>query len=249
MTTLTLTADTVTTSILLEIALTSSVTKITRIDVNGTNDVRVKDYQLPSAASGKLILSDYEAANGINTYAVYTAAGTVTASAVLTLATPWFLIPRLPNFSAKVQQLTDYSSSRKSLSVAHDIIGRPDPVLALGGMGTRRGQLEIWMPDYPSAAALEDVFNRQEVAMLKQSVPKMDMFFIPETLDVVPYTPQGQSTCYRFTVNFRETKRPTGSLRGAIGWTFEELAVSFASFNEVAAAYATFDDLLLQREV
>lgn len=248
MTSLKLTADVATTSVLLEISLTSPVTKITRKDVNGVNEVRTKEYQLPSAATGKLIVSDFEAANGTNTYTVETNAGAVTGSTVLALESPWFLIPRLPNFSAKVQQLTDYSSSRKSLSVVHEVIGRPDPVLALGPMGTREGQLEIWMPDYESASELEDVFNRQEIAMLKQTNPRMDMFFLPEAVDIVPYSPDGQATNYRFVVNFRETKRPTGFLRGAIGWTFEELAYAVPTFNDVAAIYDTFDDLLLQKE-
>src|SRR4051794_26070076 len=136
MTTIKLTPDTVTTSILLEITLTSPVTRISRTDANGTNDVRVKEYQLPSAGSGKLIISDYEAANGSNKYTVYSSGGTTTKTATLTLDSPWFLMPRVPNFSAKVQQLTDYSSSRKSLSVVHEVMGRPDPVLALGPMGT-----------------------------------------------------------------------------------------------------------------
>lgn len=248
MTTIRLEADVATTSILLEITLTSPVTKITRTDANGVTDVRMKEYQLPSAATGKLIVSDYEAANGSNSYTVYTNAGTITASAVLTLESPWFLIPRMPNYSAKVQQLTDYSSSRKSLSVIHEVIGRPDPVLSLGPMGTRQGQLEIWMPDYESASELEDVLNRQEVAMLKQTNPRMDMYFIPEAVDIVPYDPDGDSTKYRFTVNFRETKRPTGYLRGAIGWTFAELAYSFRTFNDIAVAYTSLDNLLLQRE-
>ncbi|APX03370.1 hypothetical protein [Arthrobacter sp. QXT-31] len=248
MTILRLNPDVATTSILLEVLLTASVTRITRTDVNGTQDVRMTPYQLPSPATGKLIVSDYEAANGENTYTLYTDSGTVTGTATLTLDSPWLLIPRMPNFSAKVQQITDYSSSRKSLSVANEVIGRPDPVLALGPMGTRQGQLEIWMPDYQSAAALEDVFNRQEIAMLKQPVPKMDMFFIPEQTDIAPYTPEGKETQFRFIVNFRETKRPTGSLRGAIGWTLEELAYSFPTLNDVAMAYSSLDNLLLQRE-
>jgi hypothetical protein len=211
--------------------------------------VRVKEFQLPSANSGKLIVTDYEAANGTNEYTVYTSTGTTKVNSVeLTLDSPWFLMPRVPNFSAKVAQLTDYSSSRKSLSVVHEVMGRPDPVLALGPMGTREGALEMWVPDYATAAALEEVFNQREIAMLKQPVAKMDMFFLAQSVDVAPYSPEGQATSYRFVVNFREAKRPTGFLRGGIGWTFDEVAYSFDTFNEVAAVYSSFDNLTLQRE-
>lgn len=71
MTTITATPDTATGSVTLQLTQTSSVARVTRSNANGVSDVRVATGQLPSAATGTTIITDYEAAHGVNNYTAY----------------------------------------------------------------------------------------------------------------------------------------------------------------------------------
>jgi hypothetical protein len=44
---------------------------------------------------------------------------------------------------------------------------------------------------------------------------------------------------------FIEVRRPIGNLAGALGWTFDELATEFVSFDAVRLAFVDFDSLTL----
>ncbi|MDO5876498.1 hypothetical protein FV140_14630 [Paenarthrobacter ureafaciens] len=171
---------------------------------------------------------------------------TVSTSANLTLAKPWLMVPIAPNFSETVESITDYSSGRASNSTVHRIIGRADPIVVQGKLGTRTGTLEIWTDSVASARNLERVFDRGETVMLKQPVDGIDMYFTADDLEVSPYSVEGvQETRYKFTVRFTEVKRPTGNLSGALGWNFDALAAGYGSFSAILAVYPTFDDLTI----
>lgn len=58
-------------SIALDITKTTDVVKVVRTNVNGSEEVRASEGQLPSTGTGSLILQDYEAAHGLNSYNVY----------------------------------------------------------------------------------------------------------------------------------------------------------------------------------
>lgn len=250
MTTLTATPDIATASVLLTITKTETVSHIERTDINGTHRVRVPEFTLPSTEAGVLHLTDYEASHGVNTYRVYHSGSTnvASASAVLALVQPWLFVPVLPNKSVSVAQITTYNASRASSTILHKVIDRTEPVVNMGKLGLREGQLDIWCPDYLTTRSLDEALNTGEVMMLRQEVPGLDMWFTTSEVDVQPFSEQGLQTRYRYSVRFQETLRPDGFLKGARGWTFDELAESFASFDQVTAAYATFDDLLIGKE-
>lgn len=250
MTTFTATADSSTGAITLTLAQTSSVTAITRNNGNGVAPVRAAAGQLPSPTSGTTIITDYEAGEGMNTYTAYVPdeGGGVTqlaAVATLTLPGPMLLVPIAPNYSEFLETVTDYSAGRDSGSTVHEIIGRPDPIVVLGQLGTRRGNLELWAGSLTDAARLVRVFDRGEVVMLKQTVPGMDMYFTGLSVDVAPWQAAAAQTRYKVTVTYQEVTRPSGNLAGALGWTFDALAIAYPSFDAVTAAYSTFDDLTL----
>ena len=71
MTSILATPDSVTGSVDLTITKTATVNKIVRTNVNGSEEVRSSAGQLPSIGSGTLVLTDYEASNGLNSYNVY----------------------------------------------------------------------------------------------------------------------------------------------------------------------------------
>ncbi|MFF2842699.1 hypothetical protein [Paenarthrobacter sp. NPDC057981] len=171
---------------------------------------------------------------------------TVSTTANLTLAKPWLMVPIAPNFSETAESITDYSSGRASNSTVHRIIGRADPIVVQGKLGTRTGTLEIWTDSVASANKLARVFDRGETVMLKQPVSGLDMYFAADDMEVSPYSVEGvDATRYKFTVRFTEVKRPTGNLSGALGWNFDALAAAYGSFSAVLAAYPTFDDLTI----
>jgi hypothetical protein len=248
MTTLTATPDTATGSIQLSITQTNSVTKILRSDSNGIAEVRAASGQIPSAATGTTVISDYEAANGVCNYTVTTtdASDIATASATLTVAKPWLMVPIAPNYSETVETVTNYSAGRSSRSTVHQIIGRADPLIVLGKLGTRTGTLEIWTESIVSANKLARVFDRGEVVMLKQPVSGMDMYFTADDLEISPFNVEGPDlTRYKFTVRYTEVVRPYGNLAGALGWTFNALASRYSTFDQILSDYATFDALTL----
>lgn len=199
-----------------------------------------------STVGGRLILTDYEAAQGTNAYNVYKADGTfVTASTELVIDKPWLMVPIAPNYSEQVDTITDYSAGREMRSTVHHIIGRSDPLVVMGKLGSRSGTLEFLAWDLQDVARLARVFDRGEPVLLKQVVPGMDMYLAASSVEVSPHAVEGDLTRFKFTVNYQEVSRPYGDLAGALGWTFDQLAAEYTSFDAVAAAFATFDDLTL----
>jgi hypothetical protein len=251
LTSLTATPDIATASVLLSITKTATVNRIERTDINGTHEVRVPAYTLPSAGTGTLHIYDYEAADGALTYRVYGAgaAAVATKTATLSLAQPWLFVPALPELSVTVPQITSYRSARNTSTILHKVIERRDPVVKLGKLGLREGQLDIFCPDYLTTRELDAAVDSGEILQLRQTVPGLDMWFAVVDTDVQPISEEGAQTTYLYSIRFSETSRPVDLLKGARGWTYEELANSFDTYAEVAAAYATYGDLLINKEV
>jgi hypothetical protein len=247
MTTITAIPSTATASVALDLTLTASVTKIVRTNVSGSAEVRPPAGQLPSAASGTLVMTDYEASHGVNSYNAYAADGSfVTASATLVIDKPWLSVPVMPQYSEQVDMVTSYGSTREAATTVHRPLGRADALVVMGKLGDRSGSLELYCATYADARRLERVFERGEVVQLRQRVPEMDMYFTVTGIPVAPYQALGEDgTRWALTINYVEVRRPLGLLAGALGWTFDALAVDFASFDEVAAAFADFDALTL----
>lgn len=251
MTTVAVTTDDTLGTVSLSIAQTASVASIVRSDRNGVAPVRAAAGQLPTPATGTTVITDYEASHGPNAYTIYHADGSVaaTTTASLALARPMLLVPIAPNYSEAVDTITNYGAGRESFSTAHRIIGRADPVVVLGKLGTRQGTLEIFTVDLEDAARVVRVFDRGEAVLLKQAVAGLDMFFTAESLDVSPYEVKGEQTRWKLTIAYLEVTRPYGNLAGALGWTLDQLAADYATLDAVLASYATLDDLTLGDEL
>lgn len=247
MTALTATPDDALGAVALTITQTASVTSVTRSDRNGVASVRAAAGQLPTATSGTTVLTDYEASQGVNTYTVYHADGSVAATqtASLSLSRPMLLVPIAPNYSEAVDTITNYDAGRQSHSTAHRIIGRADPIVVMGKLGSRQGTLEVFTSSLEDAARVVRVFDRGEAVLLKQTLAGMDMYFTADSLDVAPYEVQGEQTRWKLSISYQEVIRPYGNLAGALGWTFDALASAYPSFDAQLAAYTSFDNLTL----
>lgn len=247
MTTITATPDTSNGNVSLDLTLTAPVVRVVRTNVNGSEEVRTPEGQLPSNATGTLILIDFEAAHGLNTYNAYAADGSfVTTSITFDIGGPWLSVPVMPQYSEQVETVTQFSANRDAATTVHRPLGRADALVVMGKLGTRTGTLQIFCHSYAEARTLERVFERGEVVQLRQRVEGLDMYFTATGIPVSPYAVAGETdTRWSLNVNYVEVRRPIGNLAGAFGWTFDTLAADFASFDAVSAAFADFDALTL----
>lgn len=219
-------------------------TTITRVDVNGARPVRLLDGQEPIA--GVLTVTDYEPAlTGSIRYDVTDTDGVTTSQTIAApvVSNPWLHVPVLPSVRVELDLVTDYNAERPNGTTVHEVIGREDPLPVMGPSRTRRGRARVWAPDYATARAAEDVLRQGEVVMLRQpTYPGLDMYLVPESLQVVPIgaTVEGQRWALEF--GYLEVAAPTGPLLGGTGWSFADVA-KFATFADVRATYDTFADL------
>lgn len=249
MTSITATPDQATGSILLEITQTAPVLRVLRTNQNGISEVRALAGQFPSTGAGRLILTDYEAAHGLNSYTVIDAGKGAAAAVRLDLDLPWLMVPVMPHYARQVETITGYNAGRESLGKVSTVPGSAAPVVALAPLALRTGSLDLWAPSLAVARSLESVFDRGEIAMLKQRVPGMDMYFTTTKTSITPHEVDGEDgTLWNLAVDYAEVSRPAGPLAGALGWTFDALAAAFPSFDAVTAAYASFDDLTVNRQ-
>lgn len=170
----------------------------------------------------------------------------VSSTVTLDIDKPWLSVPVMPQYSEQVEAITQFDASRESNTTVHRPLGRADSLVVMGKLGDRTGSMEIFCNTYTDARRLERVFERGEVVQLRQRVAEMDMYFTVTSIPVSPYSVISEgATKWSMTVNYIEVRRPIGDLAGALGWTFDELAASFASFNAVTPAFTDFDALTL----
>lgn len=249
MTTLTLTPDAGTGSVLLDIQPAGrTVLRVLRTDANGTAEVRGMAGQFPAGGAGRVILADYEAAAGTLQYSVQTDAGAVNGTTALQLDTPWLTVPLMPNLSEPVEAVMDYRASRPSLGRVLEVLYRPDPLPVLRPLGSRAGSLAIHAASLADALRIERVFSRGQVVLLRGLVAGMDMYLVPEDVAHAPVSNDDDTGhTYEVTVGYRQVSRPAGPQSGALGWTYNAVLGSFGTYAELAAAYDTYDDLTVNR--
>jgi hypothetical protein len=235
-------------AIRLTIGTTLALASLVRADSTGTADVRVRQGGLAAPAAGSsMIHTDYEPAQG---GVIYTATDTAGASAQVSvqfaLASPWLLVPVLPNYSSQLQTVTFYSAKGTSHSTVHQPPGRPDPVVVLRSFGSKQGTLGLWAGSHQAAQALYDTITRGQVLMLRQPEHLgQDMYFIAQeaTIDVLAVA--GSGTVWGVSCSYIQVARPMDPLGAALGWTFAGVSASASSFAELRSRYATFEDLRL----
>ena len=189
-----------------------------------------------------LVLIDYEAASGVVSYV--TGLGSKLTS--WDIESPWIFVPVMPNYSARLTSVLDYSAGGDSLGTIHEMLGRTDPVAVLRGMGTRSGTLQLWAGTYDDAAAVVDACARGEVLMLRQPEHQgMDMYFTALNYNVRPLAVGGAATVWGIDLAYRELARPADPLAGALGWTFAALAAAYPNFRTLPQKYSNFQNMKL----
>lgn len=251
-TTLTATANTTTASVLLVVDAPTGATLValTRTDVNGSRPVRLLDGQ-DLDGTGALTITDYEPAlTGSVGYAVTVLAGVTRedATATATLAST-AILPRLapavrPDLGVTLSMVRAYESSRPASTTEHVVIGRRDPLVALGVQGTRRGTLGLFCPTYADVIAVEAALGTGEIVLLRQQdFPGLDMYLTAITSQVRPFDEETTVRRWECVVEYVETAAPTGALYGALGWDYAASLARNATFAESLAEFATFGDL------
>lgn len=245
----TATADLETGKVTLRITGTERITSITRADDNGTRPVRLAAGVLPSA--GNLTVIDHEPAlSGNIQYRVTRATGLEADWVSLAVPgrpqPPRFILPANPLYSVAVETVTDYSAGRVSSSTIHEIIGRPDPVMALGQLRPRTGRLEVFTRTYQEARDLESLFERGQVAMYRQAEnPGQDMYLVGTELNT---SPTDEALAWLTTITYQELPFPAGPVLSRPDWTFDALAAEYATFEDVAVKFANFNQLTIGEE-
>lgn len=75
--------------------------------------------------------------------------------------------------------LLDFNAERTAAAVLHDVLGRPDPLAALGVTRTRVGSFDAWCADEADANALLALYGLGRVVMLVDTDrPTLDMYHI-----------------------------------------------------------------------
>jgi hypothetical protein len=224
----------------LSIDSTDPVLTITRSDPNGTRPVRTRAGTLPKA--GTFTITDYEPAiTGQIQYRITTATAEASAWATLGGMLPRFVMPSIPLFSVEVDNVYAYSATRESRATVHDVVGRRDPIIVQGKLGTRRGSMGIYCEDHGAAMRLTAMFERGQTVLYRQSEHQgMDMYFIPLTV-----SPSPASGRWELTVSYVEMDYPAGDVQSDPDWTFAKLAATGGTFAAVATGYRTFVDLVL----
>lgn len=174
----------------------------------------------------------------------------VSTTATVALDAPWLLCPIAPNYSEEATSVTAFNSARSTNSTVHQIIGRADPIVVMGKLGTRTGKLEVFTSSVSDAERLSRVFSRGETVLLKQPIDQLDMYFTALNVAVDPYAVDApDTTMFKLTLDFTEVTRPYGDLAGALGWNYDALSSAYANYDAVTANFATYDDLTLDSSV
>lgn len=232
--------DAATGTVRLTIAASGSVVTVTRSDANGTRPVRLIAGKLPR--TGTFDLTDYEPSlTGQVQYRAKTSTEEAAAWTTLGSQLPRFVMPSIPLFSVEVDNVYAYAAARESRATVHEVVGRRDPIIVQGKLGTRRGSLGIYCPDHDSVMRLLAMFERGQTVMYRQSEHAgMDMYFIPVNASPAP---SGKS--WELSVSYVEMDYPAGDVQSDPDWTFTKLAATGGTFDAVAADYRTFVDLVL----
>jgi len=235
MTTLTASPNEAGTAVVLTLTPTESITTITRTDANGTTAVRLPAGTLPR--TDPLTYTDWESSlSGLVTYNVTGASASIT----LWSEIPVLVAPLRPALSQTIDMLVDYGASRTGLGTIHQVVDRPDPLVALGRLASRAGSLGIWIPSYAAGRSLEDMIDRAGVVFYKQREHAgLDMYFTVSGTDLTRDSSEG-SEAWILNVQYQEITRPTSPINET-AWTFANVSTSFASFANVTANYDDFE--------
>lgn len=220
---------------------------IIRTDHNGTADVRQLEGQQTSA--GTLVVTDFEPALfGPITYALE---GATPAVVSLEVARPFVSVAVSPFYRAEVVSFTTGTETVDDRGAEHVILDSPAAVILRGPMSLRSGELEAWCASYEDAHALRAALSTGEVVHIRHPEHRgMDAYVAVRSVTVSPY-PQlvhdldagGATLRWRVGIRYAEQPTPTGALRSAAGWNYNELTALGLTYDQLPALFPTYNDL------
>lgn len=233
---------------------------LTRTDSNGSRiPVRTTAGLLPTdpgPEESTLVVEDHEyALTGTIDYTVTgqdtTTGDPVTASATITptgsAGIEGFLtVPQRPTYDSILFMVTGYEESRPSQTTVHPVIGRPDPLVTIGVLGTRRGTLSLFAPTYYYAQQYAHVYSLGMTVLYRQSDYRdLDLYHVAtDSVQIAPYQiNQGLPIRWEVRVPYVEVNRPGGPISGSPLWSYDRLALTMPTYDAVVAEYATYDAL------
>lgn len=224
---------------------TETITAIQRRDANGIRTVRVLSGLLPATASFATV--DAEASlKGPITYQVITSTGPGPSAATsLNLPEWWLVDPMLPTYAVGLDLVLGLDASRASGTTFLEVVGRADPVAAIGPLRLRAGTMDLWCSSYEVAVELETRYAARRVLMLRQGTHAgMDLYHLPESTRVtVIDSTEGRR--WVLSVTYREVLPPVGALLTQVGWTYDDVLEQYQSYDALQFAFADYNALTL----
>jgi hypothetical protein len=226
-----------------DVAFTGAYT-FTRTDRNGTAPVRLKAAQSPRRG---ISVRDYEAAlSGPVSYTLKTENNTYTAETALDGTLSQHVKSDILTHVQRPEKrfiptlVLGHESSRPSKNTFHEVVGRADPLVVRGPLGTRRGTLEFLALDAAAATAAEALNDVAGPLFFRfADGVSRDLYFEAEEVAVT-----FDSGRWRVRIQYVEVARPKLYLEGGTGLTYGELERRHSVYAEVQDQYATYADLI-----
>lgn len=231
----------------------SVVDSLTRSDFNGTRPVRppAGGFDL---GGGALNHEDYE--NAITGNVAYTAlvrhagGSTQVLTASLNVTGLWsesFIAPPLlPRLGTSVQIVETYDATSNTSSVVHEVIGRADPLVAIGIQRLRQGTMKVWAEDYSQAQAIVKTAGRGQILQWRQpDHPGLDMYFVSGNAQVQPHDERTVTRRWSVLVPYTEVLAPAANQLGTAMWNMEQSGIRNATFFDSLNEFATFLNLVI----
>lgn len=119
---------------------------------------------------------------------------------ILTRRTPYANLARI----ATPTLVLDYAAPRESGSVAHRVMGRADPVHALGPLRTREGTLQAFYATAADADAAVRLHEASRVMLRDSDDPTLDMYYVPRSVTRSPTSEKTATQRWVVTVDYTE---------------------------------------------
>lgn len=230
-----------------------SIANLMRTDANGTREVRLPPG-LPLLSSGVYTVDDFEHSliGNVKYTAVVTTPGGAdqTGSKMVNVDGLWtdsFIAPAvLPRLGSSARIVESYGAESPTSSVIHDVIGRRDPLVAIGIQRLRRGTMRVWATDYAHAQDIVQTAGRGHILFWRQpDHPGLDMYFVAGAANVGPYDARTETRRWFVDLPYTEVKSPDSPLLGTIAWNFAASTDRNGTFFDSLDEFTTFADLLI----
>lgn len=217
---------------------------LVRNDATGSAVVRTQEDL--DFSSGELDVIDNEPAlSGLVTYTMVAAGETAVASIIATTARTWLKFPIMPHLSVELTALSaSYEGSLNPSDEVFTPLDRDDPIIVFGAFGTRSGRFEVRCDSYADAMDIIEAYRMTRIALLQVPDPaQASMYHTVRNISLRLLAPR--TTQWVVAGQYLETGRPSGPVLGTLGWSYTDVAATYASYDVLQATYATYSDLTI----